>query len=250
MYQRTYRLLLVFGILIGFGAPARAASQAVWQIGKFDQSSGEFRQGGPPAPNAAHPETDVLYIVGKSSPAADWPSFQPGSANGGAGFRAHPYTIQFDLPEAPRGVYTLKVAMIVETPRFSRLQVEINGHRGLLFQYPRLNYAGGDVSSVFQPAYSADSVSVDLPTPFLKKGTNQLVLTAVDEPAGRDDAANPGITYDALELDQDAGRKFSAGDLNVQVLPTIFYQLKGEKLRSWWTFISATTLPARAGRWC
>jgi hypothetical protein len=71
---------------------------------------------------------------------------------------------------------------------------------------------------------------VDLPTPFLKKGTNQLVLTAVDEPAGRDDAANPGITYDALELDQDAGRKFSAGDLNVQVLPTIFYQLKGEKL--------------------
>ena len=247
MDNRTHKLLFVLIILIGLCSTVRAASQVVWQIGNFDQASGEFRQGGPPAPSSAHPKSDVLYIVGKSNPAADWPSFQPGSANGGAGFRAHPYAIQFDLPEAPRGVYTLKVAMIVETPRFSRLQVEINGHRGLLFQYPRLNYAGGDVSSVFLPSYSADTVTVDLPSNFFKQGTNELVLTAIDEPAARDDVANPGITYDALELDRDPDRKLSPAEMTVQAQPSIFYQLRDGKLCELVDVYIRHSAPAKGG---
>ena len=219
-------------IMICFCQCAGAASKAVWQIGKFDQSSGEFNQGEvrPPVFASAHPKSDVLYIVGKSKPATDWPAFQPGSANGRAEFRPHPYTIQFDLSEAPRGLYTLKVALLVETPRVPRLQVDINGHRALLYQHPTLNYAGGDVSSVFLPAYSAGTIAVDLPTNSLKKGTNELVLTAMDEPAERDDVTNSGLTYDALELEQDPDRKFSSGEVTVQALPTIYYQRKEDKL--------------------
>ena len=236
MKRRTYKQVLwmplVLVIVICFCRCAGAVSKAVWQIGKFDQSSGEFNQGEvrPPVFASAHPKSDVLYIVGKSKPATDWPAFQPGSANGRAEFRPHPYTIQFDLPEAPRGLYTLKAALLVETPRVSRLQVEINGHRALLFQYPTLNYAGGDVSSVFEPAYSAATVAVDLPTNSLMKGTNELVLTAIDDPPERDDVTNPGIYYDALELDQDPDHEYPYKIFGVRLVPTIFYQLKGQKL--------------------
>jgi hypothetical protein len=214
------------------GSLATAAWETLWQIGKFDQSSAEFHQGGikPPNVTGAQRENEVLYIIGKSTPGNDWPAFHPGSSNGAAGFRVHPYAIQFDLAGAPQGLYTLKVALLVETPRVSRLQVEINRHRALLFQHPILNYAGGDVSSAFQPAYSADTITVDLPTDYLKEGGNELVLTAVDEPAERDDVTNPGIFYDALELDQDSEGNFSSAEVNVQVQPTIYYRRSDEKL--------------------
>ena len=231
-YKQGQQTLLVLVIMICFCRCAGAASKAVWQIGRFDQSSGEFNQGEvrPPVFAAAHPKSDVLYIVGKSKPVTDWPAFQPGSANGRAEFRPHPYTIQFDLSEAPRGLYTLKVALLVETPRVPRLQVDINGHRALLYQHPTLNYAAGDMVSVFFPEYSADTITLDLPTSFLKKGTNELVLTALDEPAERDDVTNSRLTYDALELEHDPDRKFSSGEVTVQALPTIYYQRKEDKL--------------------
>jgi len=231
-HEQVLQMLVALAMMICLYQRAEAASKAVWQIGKFDQASGEFNHGEvrPPILAAGHPKSDVLYIVGKSNPATDWPAFQPGSANGSAEFRPHPYTIQFDLPETPRGLYTLRVALLVETPRVPRLQVEINAHRALLFQRPTLNYAGGDVGSVFLPAYSADTIAVDLPTNFLKKGTNELVLTAMDEPAERDDVTNSGFTYDALELDQDPDRKFSSAEVTVQALPTIFYRRKEDKL--------------------
>ena len=85
-------------------------------------------------------------------------------------------------------------------------------------------------SSVFEPAYSADTISVDLPTDHLKEGTNELVLTAVDEPTERDDVTNPGIFYDALELEQDPEGKFSSAEVAVQVVPTFFYRQSEEKL--------------------
>ena len=231
-YKQILQMLFALAVLICSCSFAGAAPETVWQVGKFDQSSGEFNQGEvrPPAAAAERPATDVLYTVGKSDPATDWPAFQPGSANGRAGFRPHPYTIQFDLPGAPRGLYTLKVALLVETPRVSRLQVEINGRRALFFQHPTLNYAAGDGSSVFQPAYSADTIVADLPTDFLKEGTNELVLTAIDAPAERDDVTNPGIFYDALELEQDPERNFSSGEVTVRALPTIFYEQKDGRL--------------------
>ena len=240
--QRKHRVTtlrdLVLQVLVAFVALicpfsfAGAAQEAVWQLGKFDQSSAEFHQGEMKAPvvAGAQPESEVLYIIGKSNPANDWPAFQPGSSNGGAGFRPHPYMIQFDLPGAPQGLYTLKVALLVETPRVSRLQVGINGHRALLFQHPTLNYAGGDVSSVFEPAYSADTITVDLPTDYLKEGANELVLTAVDEPSERDDVTKPGIFYDALELDQDPDGKFPSEDVTVKAQPTVFYRQSEGKL--------------------
>ena len=54
-------------------------------------------------------------MVGRSNAAKDWPGYQPGSANGSAGYRPHPFTILFDMPEVPRGIYVLKVALLAYT---------------------------------------------------------------------------------------------------------------------------------------
>ena len=225
---RIPQTLLFVAATICFCPHASAASEVVWQIGKFDRSSLEFtlREAPAPKPGAVKTQSDVVYVIGKSQAETDWPGFQPGSSNGKAGYRPHPYAIQFDLPSAPRGLYTLKVALLVESPRVPRLEVAINGHRALYFQHPVLDYSGGDVTNVFLPNYSADTITAELPTNFLRQGTNELVLTANDDPTERDDSTDSGLYYDALELDQDAGAKFSPTELAVQALPTIFYTQK------------------------
>ncbi len=217
---------------MAFCQHAAAASQVVWKIGKFDKSSVEFTMQLPPAPKPgiAPAKADLVYTVGKSKAETDWPAMQAGSSIGQAGFRPHPYAIKFDLPSAPRGLYTLKVGLLVESPRVSRLEVEINGHRALYFQHPLLDYSGGDTVSVFLPNYSYNTITAELPTQFLRQGSNELVLKANDHPADRDDFTLSGLVYDALELDQDAEAKFSPNDLSVQTVPTIFYTQKDNAL--------------------
>ncbi len=236
--------------MMGFCQGAVAASTVVWQIGKFDQSSGEFNQGSvPPAPAvAAQAKNDLVYVIGKSNADKDWPASQPGSSNGMAGYRPHPYAIQFDLPSSPRGLYTLKVALLVESPRVPRLEVAINGHRALYFQHPVLDYSGGDLSSVFLPNYSVDTITAELPTNLLRQGTNELVLAANDDPTERDDATNSGLYYDALELDQDTEGKYSATELAVQALPTIFYTQKDSGLAELVDVYVRHNSPSRGGQ--
>ena len=229
---RTILFSLTTALTLCFCISAEGAPKTVWQIGRFDQSSSEFNQDKLRSPELGSTQSmsNVLYIVGKSKPDTDWPAFQPGSVSGTADHRTHPYTIQFDLHEAPRGLYTLRVALLVETQRLPQLQVEINGHRAFFCQHPKLNYAGGDVDYVGLPAYSADTISIEIPTTFLKNGSNEFVLTAIAGPMEGEDITNAGITYDALELDQDPDRKFSPSEVTVQAVPTIFYQRKGDRL--------------------
>ncbi|HTS70161.1 MAG TPA: polysaccharide lyase family protein [Terriglobia bacterium] len=243
------RGLLTLAVIAAFCLHANAASQVVWQIGRFDRSSAEFTLGETRAPQtvAGQAPRDIVFVVGKSKAELDWPAFQPGSSNGQAGYRAHPFAIQFDLPSKPQGLYTLKVGLLVETPRVSRLEVAINGHRALLFQHPVLDYSGGDVSAVFLPNYSADTITTDLPTALLRQGTNELVLTANDDPTERDDVTSPGLYYDALELDQDAQAKYSSAALAVQAQPTIFYVQKESGLAELVDVYIRHNSPSKAG---
>ena len=237
------RKLILITIAMGlyFCSPLLAkGTERLWQIGVFDESSQEFNQGLDPATDRsidyADPAHDPVYIVGKSNPARDWLAFQPGSANGYAGNRPHPFTVQFDLSETPAGLFELKLALLVETARVPRLQVAINGHSGLFYQHPELNYTGGDIPNLFLPQYSANTLVIDLPTRFLMKGSNRLVLTALDEPAVRDDSQTPtqlgdsGVVYDALELLHDSESSYQTAAVTAQVIPTIFYRYRGGEL--------------------
>ncbi len=237
MSNRASRILVPFCnifLLVAFWVPTsiQAADQKLWQIGTFDESSLEFKAEGI---DYANPAQDPVFTVGKSDPAKDWYAYQPGSGNGKAGFRAHPFTVKFDLASAPQGVFSLKVGLLAYMARTPRLQVEMNGHRGWFYLHPKLNYAGGDTNSVFIPIYSYGTIAAEFPSQFLVKGTNTLVLTAIDEPAQRDDSqsasiGNSGLTYDALELDNDPAAKYAATRLTADVVPTIFYKSQNGQL--------------------
>ena len=204
---RTILLLAALPASLGLTSSLKAASSTVWQVGTFDESSREFGSGvsvtGQPS-DTGSPAGDLVYVIGKSDPRKNWLAFQPGTSNGKAGHRAHPFTIQFELVGAPKGVYTFTAALLAYSPRVPRLEVNINGHRGWFYQHPKLNYSAGDLGSVFAPRYSTASVACELPTRFLNAGVNRLVLTAIDEPDDRDDSegavmvlGNSGIHYDA-----------------------------------------------------
>jgi alpha-mannosidase len=202
----------------------RAAWQPVWKIGTFDQSSAEFHGGA--ATVSAAP-----YIVGKSTPAKDWFAFQAGSGNGLFGHQPHPVSIEFNLAGKPRGVYRMKVALLVEHPRISALDVDINGRTGRFYQHPKLNYNMGDITGAFFPEYSADTISFEFPASFLQQGTNKIVLIAIDEPspgdqttAGGTSAGDSGVVYDALELEQQPAVRFDGRLVSASIVPTIYYR--------------------------
>jgi hypothetical protein len=216
----------------------------VWQIGRFDESSVEFTRRGAPAPKpgAGQAQYDLVYVIGKSKAETDWPGFQPGSSNGTAGYRPHPYAIQFDLPSTPRGLYTLKVALLVESPRVPRLEVAINGHRALYFQHPMLNYSGGDVASVFLPNYSANTITVELPTAFLRQGSNELTLTANDDPAERDDSTTP---WNSIKT---RTRSFHPLNSRCRLCPRSSIHRRKADWQSWWMSMFVTISLPREGR--
>ena len=137
--------------------------------------------------------------MGKSRPETDWPAYQEGATVSKAESHAHPYTIQFDLDQIPQGVYSLKVGLLSETARVAVLQVEINGHTGWFYQHPKLNYGGGDRQMVTLPIAAVDTITFDLPTKLLQKGTNKLTLTAVDETAAESDE-----THSIIDLRRDS----------------------------------------------
>ena len=214
---------------------SRAASTTIWQIGDFDKSSREFAHGVSPTLGGpleySNPADDPVYVIGKSQPGKNWLAFQPGSSNGKAGHRAHPFTIKFSLSGPPRGVYTFTAALLAYSPRVPVLDVGINGRHGWFYQRPSLNYDAGDLGSVFAPRYSTATIAFEFPASYLKPGGNELVLTALDNPDARDDSegavmvlGNSGIYYDALKLEQDAGARFQPAQLTANVTPTIFYK--------------------------
>ena len=230
--NRWQAMLMVFIALVTVGEArglARASApqnawQPVWKIGTFDQSSSEFHSG-----TAAAPAT--TYLVGKSVPGKNWFAFQPGSRNGLFGHQPHPAGIQFNLAEKPGGVYRMKIALLVEHPGISALDVAINGHTGRFYQHPKLNYNMGDISGAFFPEYSTDTITFEFPARFLLEGTNHIVLTAMDEPSPGDQptadgtpAGDSGVVYDALELEHQPAGRFEPGQISASIVPTIFYR--------------------------
>lgn len=205
-----------------------SATKLLWRIGEFNLSSGEFRS---QDIDYADPKSDPIYEVGKSTN-QDWWRFQPGPANGMTGGRLHPFTVRFKLSDPPRGVYRLRLAVLYETPRLSHLRLQINGHAGLFYFHPKLDYSAGDWEGTFVPQTSTDSKAVAIPAEWMKPGINELVLTALDDPSEEQDTlgtiapGHTGIVYDALELTQQPAERYDATSFAADVDPTIFYQQK------------------------
>jgi alpha-mannosidase len=237
---------LLLPSLPGLGEPAEQA-KTLWRIGSFNASSGEFRS---QDIDYADPKSDLVYVVGKSSD-HDWLRFQPGPANGMTGGREHPFTIQFELSDAPGGIYRLKLAMLYETPRLSHLRVSINGHSGLFYFHPKLEYSAGDWEGTFVPQTSVNTKTIEIPAAWMKASANSIVLTALDDPAtaqtslGAIAPGHTGLVYDALELVNDRAGQYDSTVFKAFVEPTIFYQKGQDGLREVVdVFADFATLPA------
>lgn len=195
-----------------FPAPAQTQNATVWRIGTFDRSSAEFADGSPQQP--------VNFVIGKDQPGKDWYSYAPAVLP-----TAHPdpasspRTIQFSLAAGPASAYHLHVALLIEHASVPALRVTINGHSGIFYLHPQLDYSMGDVMDAFDPAYAYAAVEFAFPGNYLHAGTNSMSLQAVST----SDKAVPdaGFNYDAIELDESSS--LSAAP-EAQVEPTIFYQ--------------------------
>ncbi len=203
---------------IGFCAPAmvflpllsaQAQSQTVWRIGKFDQSPFEL---------AGNPKRPVSFQIGKSLAKNDWPRNQQVNQT---------YTISFAL-DSTKGLYTLKIAALIDRPRVPALRIGVNGHTGIFFLHPKLSYSRIDLSN---PHESQSTINIEFPSTFLKRGENSLTITCVDKPkSSTDQPRYSGITYDALSLSHDGAKQFNKNAVTAKVQPTIFYRRQGSAL--------------------
>ena len=223
------KLLRNIAVALSLAGTALASDSLVWRIGEFNLSSGEFKSQNIDYKN---PQQDPVFKAGQSKEASDWYRFQPGPANGLTGGRLHPFTIEFNLPQQPRGVYHLKIAVFYETPRLSHLKVDVNGHAGLMYFHPKLDYAAGDWEGTFVPQTSADTKMIAISAEWLKQGANKVVLTALDSPdtvensLGSIAPGHTGIVYDALELTNEAAGSYDNNRVAAVAEPTIFYRGK------------------------
>ncbi len=238
MRHPRFAWILIAGLAyatLASSSTALGQEKNLWQIGKFDQSSEEFGISFGFGPLASMPP-DPVYRVGQSDWHKDWAGFQPGSSNGLAGGREHPFTVFFPLDAAPRGLYTLTIAVLPYMPRRPDLRVEINGKTGMFYLRPQLSYDLGNFPVAFIPQYSYEKLEIEIPNGALKQGENKLTITCIDEPStpessyGTVGVGTSGIFYDALSFSVDPAKRFAPAEIEASATPTIFYKKRARGL--------------------
>jgi rhamnogalacturonan endolyase len=177
--------------------PVRRGRQ-LWEIGVPDRTAGEFRHGDHYWQWGLFKEyrrefpDDVNYVVGQSNWRKDWNYCQPPRSDG----RGTTWSINFDLPNDPRGTATLRLAIAGNSAR--SIQVDVNGRP-----------AGGTGLMPDTGVLRRDGIrgywferDVTFDAGLLKAGRNVLKLSI--PPAG----PLNGVLYDylRLELDESATR--------------------------------------------
>ena len=72
-----------------------------------------------------------LFEIGRSDPVRDWPYIQPGATDEWSPVCGQPRIVGFNLPDDPRGTYTLRIEFVdVHAHVPPRYVVAINGRAG------------------------------------------------------------------------------------------------------------------------
>jgi alpha-mannosidase len=200
--QRFFAVTSFFGFMaVLFAATASGQATTLWQIGKRDHSDFEFH-----APQQAH----LVYEPDKNDWARDWPAMEAVGAT---------YEIRFPLSSAPRGAYTLTVSLLAGDQETPDLQIAVNGHKGIYFVRTQPLYilgGGGSTQAL---------LTIELPTQYLVKGSNSLVLTPVFAPASKAEAPAAGsLRYDYVCLSNDPNAHYDRRAVHADVVPTVFYR--------------------------
>jgi hypothetical protein len=211
-------LILTFAFALGARAQGRAT---VWQIGEFDSSAGEFGS------QAAG------VFDADSGQAKSWGATQQAVIESKADASAS-RRIRFELAEEPGGVYTLRLGLILTAPRLPVVQVEVNGHKGWFYQRPERDFKEGNLEANIFPQYAVGALEAGIPAEFLRRGANEIALTAIADPhasalPGGDDLSDALLRYDALALVRGEGGA-GAGALSAEAMPTVFYKREAGRL--------------------
>jgi hypothetical protein len=223
---------LMFALLLT--STVQGSEQVVWQIGRPDHSYMEFAFARDYQAYAkAFGARPVVFDVGRSAAGRDWPFIQPGPNDVWSAARAQPRTVRFNLPEAPRGVYTLRIEFAdVNSLTPPRYMVAI-GERTGSFQ---LAPGGGDQSLSDPRAGKPQKLELPLPASYLKQGVNEIRLACID---------GSWVQYDAITLLNDKeGSMPPAAIQSVTVHATPLFIRQDGEVRRVVDVAVATTGPA------
>jgi rhamnogalacturonan endolyase len=190
--------------------PVRHGKQ-IWEIGFPNRTGAEFFKGNDYAHDGMFLQyarlfpSDVNYVIGKSDYAKDWffeqvphnenPDAKPAGYNMGTSpGRATPWSITFELPQAPHGTAHLRLALASTSTR--EIEVAVNGQPA--GKVDRLYSDGAIARNGITGVWAEKDLPFD--ASLLKSGTNVLVLTV---PAG---PMTAGVIYDYLRLELDETR--------------------------------------------
>jgi rhamnogalacturonan endolyase len=175
--------------------------RTVWQVGTFDRTAAEFRNGGDARQfemfkrYAADFPDDVTFVVGKSDPAKDWNYAQ------WTLYAKRPvWTIRFEMAEAA-GEATLTIGFASAQPARAaqtRLQVKVNGKLVETVGLPKTGTAGYR-GSMQDSQYNLRVVKFD--AGLLHAGTNEITLGHADARSAGGAGPVGQVMYDALRLE-------------------------------------------------
>ena len=191
--------------------PDRQGKQ-IWEIGYPNRTGAEFAKGDDYAHDgmflvyAKLFPNDVNYVVGKSDYRKDWffeqvphsenPDAKPAGYNmGTAPGRATPWTISFDLPQAPHGKAHLRLALASNSAR----QIDVVVNDQPVGQVDHVMIDGAIARNGILGVWSERDVAFDASA--LKAGTNTLKLIVAAGPM------TAGVIYDYLRLELDEAAK-------------------------------------------
>jgi rhamnogalacturonan endolyase len=194
--------------------PVRRGKQ-VWEIGIPNRNAKEFTYGDKyfdPNSELLYPKlfpNDVNFVIGTSDTRKDWfyeqlphATDDSGRLNGNAGVtgsgRATPYKIRFEMPTAPKGKATLRVAICGTGAR--AVVVTVNDKPA-----GQVNLMGADTVITRQGSqgiWYEREVAFD--ASLMTQGANVMTLTV---PAG---PVNNGVLYDYLRLELDESAQGAA----------------------------------------
>ena len=198
------------GVLLTLAAAAATAEppKAIWQIGRADHNYQEFALAGDHQGYLKAFPKDVTFRIGRSDPKTDWSWIHPGPRDDWAGNREHPFTIVFELGEAPAAGCVLRIDVLdAQSSATPKLRVDVNGTAGVF----TVNRGAGDRALIDPSKAKPQVLAIPIHPSLLHAGENRVTLTTVD---------GSWILYDAIALlEKGAG----GAAVEIQATPTILF---------------------------
>ncbi|HBY98156.1 MAG TPA: hypothetical protein DEP84_30140 [Chloroflexi bacterium] len=166
-----------------------------------------------------------------------WPLFHPSEADPDAGYRLHPYSIEFLLDSAPVVPHLLRIHYLVITPRLPHLEMRVNGVAGCACLRPAPSQSGEIRvhAGLHTTIYSEAVAEVVIPPALLRPGENRLTLVCRDagetirversEAVKRLDrmASSAGILYQGITFSR-LDEPPSTSVANLTIRPSVIYR--------------------------